>query len=135
MPWTICTYARFSKMIDWQCLHFRPLHTLYQAIYSSLNTALSRLCILKYGCARQRAAAIIHIVRTPVFPSGDMNVCRLGVNLNGTGLLASNSPVIHNNTHHTLYVYILTCRFLYVKFEVCLCETPAISGYLKHVWI
>lgn len=63
-------------------------------MYSSLSIALSTLWILKYGWARQRAVASIHIVSMPVFPSVDMNVCRLGVNLNGTDLLASNSPTI-----------------------------------------
>lgn len=68
--------------------------TLCHEMYSSLNIALSILWILKYGCARQRAVANMHIVSIPVFPSVDMNVCKLGVNLNGTDLLASNSPTI-----------------------------------------
>ena len=63
-------------------------------MYSSLSIALNILWMLKYGCARQRAVASMHIVSNPVFPSVDINVCRLGVNLNGTDLLASNSPTI-----------------------------------------
>ena len=65
-------------------------------MYSSLSIALIILWILKYGCAKQRAVASIHIVSTPVFPNVDMNVCRLGVNLNGTDLLASSSPIAQN---------------------------------------
>ena len=63
-------------------------------MYSSLRIALNMLWILKYGCARHRAVANIHIVSNPVFPNAEMNVCRPGVNLNGTDLLASNSPAI-----------------------------------------
>ena len=50
-------------------------------------------CILNDGWTRHLAAAIILAVRGPDTPTLVINSVRFGVNLNGTGLLASSSPV------------------------------------------
>ena len=65
---------------------------LCQVMYSSRNTALSKLANLYWGCTKHRAEATIAAVSGPVTPVDVKNSAIFGVNLNGTGLLASGSP-------------------------------------------
>lgn len=70
------------------------IHTfLYQAIISSLRIAFRSAGTLKLGDAKQRAAATIDAVIGPLTPMDVMNSDMLGVKRNGTGRLASNSPL------------------------------------------
>merc|ERR1719242_2596484 len=65
---------------------------LFQAIISSLSTALSRAWILKLGCERHLAAAIIDAVRGPATPTEVTSSVRFGVRRNRTGRFDSSSP-------------------------------------------
>lgn len=66
-------------------------------MYSSLRIAFRKDGSLYWGCTRHRAAATIEAVRGPVTLVAVRNSAMFGVNLNGTGLLASNSPVQNIN--------------------------------------
>lgn len=59
-----------------------------------LQTTLSKaIQTLKFGCAKQRATAIIDAVSGPDTPIVVRNSEIFGVSRNGTGRLASKSPV------------------------------------------
>lgn len=62
-------------------------------MYSSRKTALRKDGNLYCGCTRQRAKATMEAVRGPVTPVDVRNSAMLGVSRNGTGRLASRSPV------------------------------------------
>ena len=86
---------------------------LCPAIISSRRMARKMVCTLKLGWTKQRAAAIILAVRGPLMPIVLKYSSMFGVSLNGTGRLASRSPVSHTMeyTHshlHQFYQCIVT---------------------------
>ena len=63
--------------------------------------ARKMLSILNFGSTKHLAAATIDEVSTPPIPTGDISSLIFGVNRNGTGLLASNSPeIIYSNNYY-----------------------------------
>lgn len=66
---------------------------------------------LKLGVTKARAVAIADAVNGPDIPIDEMNSAKLGVNLNGTGLLASNSP-----EHRKTIVKIIPIIFIQKKY-------------------
>ena len=76
---------------------------LCQMMYSSLSMARRKLGSLYWGCTRHRADATMDAVRGPVTPVIVRNSAMLGVRRNGTGRLASRSPV--KRIHHDDYYY------------------------------
>ena len=72
---------------------------LFQAIISSLSTALKILGILKLGWTKHLAAEIMEAVKGPETPTGVTNSVMFGVILKGTGRLLSNLPLTSSTSN------------------------------------
>ena len=81
-------------------------------MYSSLSIVFKKEGSLYWGWTRHLAVAIIAAVNGPVTPVGVKNSAIFGVNLNGTGLLASRSPVKEKLLLLLHYQYLVNVQYI-----------------------